>query len=636
MSTRADLFVVDDDPKSRKILAEIFKLAGYGFTAAATGREALQAIRTREFAVALIDLRLGDMSGLEVMKGINECSPGTQCILLTGYGSRKTAIEAINLGAYSYIQKPYDMDQLLVTIQRAVEKRNTERALRQSEEQYRRLVEGSPGILYESSDKRGRFYYSPQVKSILGYSPSQLYADPQLWQRSIHPDDAEAASLSQPDYRVGQKIDLEYRIKDASGNWHWLQDRSINTHELDGEKITVGLATDITELRQKELALQQAVKLEAIGQLTDGIAHDFNNLLSVISGNLDLLSEEIDGADSDINEMFADAVSAVEDGAKLTQRLLSFARTNAQQTKIRSVNRVLKEFTRFLTRMLGEHTELHVHFSPQDPMVDVDPNQLESALLNLAVNARAAMPEGGKLTITVECQHLDPRKERRFVIPKEDDYVVISVLDTGIGIEEEDLCHVLEPFFTTKPVGVGSGLGLSMVYGFAQRSGGACHIESTVGEGTKVMLVLPKALGEEEMVPDKVVAADDRGGGETILVVEDKSRVRRLVEQQLESLGYIVHSVDSAELAMAVIQTGRKIDLMFSDIRMPGEMNGYHLAAWVDGHFPDIKIVLTTGYAEEESNLSQEVRRKYPLIRKPYFKAQLASVIGKILDGEPL
>ncbi len=381
---------------------------------------------------------------------------------------------------------------------------------------------------------------------------------------------------------------------------------------------------DITELRERENELNQAQKMEAVGQLTGGIAHDFNNLLSVISGNLRFLQQDIGETSAEINELFEDATSAVDDGVELIGRLLTFSRTTPLRSATKNVNDAIDQFARFLSRTLGENIELDVDLPEEILFISVDSSQLENALLNLTLNARDAMPGGGTITIGITKCHYDDGSPPG-------DYIVISVTDVGSGISVEDLQHVYEPFFTTKAVGRGSGLGLSMVYSFTRQSNGHCEISSTLGQGTTVSMYFP-AVGASrdidiESKGDKYLA----GNSEVILVVEDEPRVRKVVLRDLENLGYRTLEAENAAVARRIIESGDPVDLLFTDVLMPGEMNGRMLGVWTADNYPEIKVILTSGYSKGDTETSSDKADVFPIVRKPYSIDILAEQIRTLL-----
>ena len=372
-----------------------------------------------------------------------------------------------------------------------------------------------------------------------------------------------------------------------------------------------------------------------MGELTGGIAQDFNNLLSIIIGNLRFLQQDIGETSVEINELFEDAMSAVDDGTELTQRLLGFSRNRALQAEDKNINDTIEKFVRFLARTLGESIELDIDLPDEHLFISVDSSQLENALLNLSLNARDAMPKGGTITISATRYHHgdgDGDGDEYSLVLSEDDYIKVSVTDTGTGINSEDLPHVYEPFFTTKEVGKGSGLGLSMVYGFTQQSGGACHISSTPGVGTTVSMYFPEVMDDKTRdVDTKEEKEEHLQGAEVILVVEDEPRVRRVTMRDLKKLGYKTLEAENAAVARTMIESGEPVDLLFSDVLMPGEMDGHMLGRWVEENYPSIKVVLTSGYSKGKTDVSRDKAHQFPLVRKPYAIDKLAMQIRATL-----
>ena len=397
----------------------------------------------------------------------------------------------------------------------------------------------------------------------------------------------------------------------------------------------IGVGQDITELRQKQAALNQASKMESVGQLTGGIAHDFNNLLSVIDGNLRFLQQDIGSVSDDITELFDDAMSAATDAAELTARLLAFSRNRGLKPELKNANEAIDNFSRFLSRTLGKANELQTELSEEALYIMVDTAQLENALLNLAINARDAMADGGNITLRSERYHCSERADLKEnnqagIMLNPGDYVVVSVEDTGAGIEQEDLVRVFEPFFTTKEIGKGGGLGLSMVYGFVQQSSGQCVVRSKIGEGTKVSMYFPEAQYMEQdksSIDEKKIAFAD---SEVILVVEDEPRVLRVTLRDLKRLGYRTLEANNASMAKTMIDSGQKIDLVFSDVLMPGDIDGQMLGLWIEKNHPLIKVVLTSGFTKRKTEVGEN-ESSFPLLRKPYTIEALAKKVSMAL-----
>jgi nitrogen-specific signal transduction histidine kinase len=381
------------------------------------------------------------------------------------------------------------------------------------------------------------------------------------------------------------------------------------------------LAIAMQRIRLEE-QLSHAQRLEAIGQLTGGIAHDFNNLLTVISGNLQILEDEL--ADRpDAREIAGNALRAVGRGADLTRKLLAFARRQRLTPRACDPHELLGELGTMLRRTLGEGVQLTIHAPEGIAPVFVDPSQLDTALLNLALNARDAMPRGGRLTIEAEGRRVAEDAANAELNPGR--YVVFSVRDTGLGMEPEVLARAFEPFFTTKEHGKGNGLGLSMVYGFVKQSGGHVHVESRLGYGTCVELHLPAAEAAESREEAPRVAPPVHGK-ETILVVEDEDGVREIAVAFLRSLGYSVLATPRAEAALEILAAHDEIALLFSDVALGAGMDGVELAGRACHLRPALGVLLTSGY--EHSN---PVGSAFTLLPKPYRREELSAAVRAVL-----
>ncbi len=386
---------------------------------------------------------------------------------------------------------------------------------------------------------------------------------------------------------------------------------------------------EYAERKRAEEMLQQAQKMEVIGQLTGGLAHDFNNLLAVVIGNLDLLEKEL-GANPKARELAELALKASLRGADLTRKLLAFSRRQTLSPKVIDLNETVSGTTTLLRRTLGETIEVELKLAEGLWPTLADPAQVESALTNLAINARDAMEKGGTLTIETANKHLDEHyaAENPEIVPG--DYAMLAVTDTGTGIPPEVLGRVFEPFFTTKGAGKGTGLGLSMVYGFVKQSGGHVKIYSEAGYGTTVRLYLPRSQEAIAQLPAPVPAAGVPRSA-TILVVEDNPDVRNVVVKQLLALGHRVEQADNAAAALALLKENGSIDLLFTDIVLPGGVAGTDLALEAKKLRPGIKVLLTSGFAEAAMQNAAEFPEGLELLSKPYRQVDLARKILHVL-----
>jgi nitrogen-specific signal transduction histidine kinase/CheY-like chemotaxis protein len=403
---------------------------------------------------------------------------------------------------------------------------------------------------------------------------------------------------------------------------------SVGESQINGATIFVGIIYDLTEKKQAEETILHHQKLDAIGQLSGGIAHDFNNILSVIGGNLEML--EGYNLPPAARRAVARAQDASLRAARITQRLLAFARRQPLSRQPVDLNATLAGMADLLRRSLGETIRVELRLGKGIGVVEADIDQFETAILNLAVNARDAMPDGGRISIETETVTFEEDVDQKVGVPA-GGYVRLSVSDTGVGMPPEVRERAIEPFFTTKDVGQGTGLGLSMVYGFLKQLGGHVRIYSEVGRGTRVSLFFPRSRAHS--LDEGVINAAEspRGRGETILVVEDDEDVRLVTVSRLESLGYIVQVATDAASALVKVRSGLHIDLALVDIVMPGGMDGHALADALEALAPGIRIVLTSGYSPRMAEKGAAMMR--PFLSKPSSRLQLAALVRSVLDG---
>jgi PAS domain S-box-containing protein len=407
-------------------------------------------------------------------------------------------------------------------------------------------------------------------------------------------------------------------------------DLSVGEANQDGNRIFVGIIHDLTERKQTEAQLVQAQKMETVGQLSGGIAHDFNNLLTVVVGNAEVLSESL-RARPDLQAMADAIVQAGERGAELTQRLLAFSRRQTLRPAEIDGNGLVKGMEKLLRRMLSETISIRTMLEPDLWTAYADPGQLENAILNLAINARDAMLDGGTLTLTTANVPLDERYRDLHPEVNPGEYVMVAVTDDGAGMSKEVLEHVFEPFFTTKEVGKGSGLGLSMVYGFVKQSNGHVAIYSEPGLGTTVRIYLPAIAVTADRISGRVPTEAAQVGREAVLVAEDDPFVRSYAVTCLSGLGYrVIEAVDGRE-ALLKLTEGAHADVLFTDVVMPGGINGWELAERARQIRPGLKVLLTSGYALETLAERGRLPQGAVILNKPYRKAELAKRLREAL-----
>jgi PAS domain S-box-containing protein len=499
-----------------------------------------------------------------------------------------------------------------------------------------------PGRLWEvSSDLLGilnaQGYFdstNPAWETALGWT-SEAMRETSIFEL-IHPDDVENIRTGLQDVTRGESaLRFENRFRRAAGDYRWLSWVAVP----EAGKFYCS-ARDVTQERDSRTelaaaldALRQSQKMEAVGQLTGGIAHDFNNLLMAIAGSLELLSNRLmQGRLKEAERYIVTAQSATKRAAALTHRLLAFARRQALDPRPTNINRLVADMEEMIQRTVGPSVRVEVVGAPDLWITQVDPNQLENALLNLCINARDAMPEGGSLMVETNNRWLDERGARNREVPP-GQYVTLSVTDTGTGMTPAVIARAFEPFFTTKPLGAGTGLGLSMTYGFARQSGGQVRIYSEVGRGATVCLYLPRHVGEAESIETQPDLSDMAHAeqGETILVIDDEPLVRILVVDVLSELGYRAIEAADAESGLKVLRSAARIDLLITDIGLPGEMDGGQVAEAARRLRPELKVLFITGFAENAALSHGRINVGMSVLTKPFAMEALASRVKALL-----
>jgi PAS domain S-box-containing protein len=495
----------------------------------------------------------------------------------------------------------------------------------------------SPDLL-GALNSQGYFETSnPAWQSVLGWSEAEV-ASMSIFEL-LHPDDVEHTRAGFELTLVGQpalRFVNRYRCKNGSYRWiSWVGIQEDDFVYCTGRDITAEKMAEI-ELAAAQEALRQSQKMETVGHLTGGIAHDFNNLLTGIIGSLDLVRRRMASGrrPEDIRRFMDAATTSAHRAAALTHRLLAFARRQSLDTRPNDINRLVAGMEDLLHRTLGEQVELHSDLGADLWTAFVDANQLENAILNLAINARDAMMDGGRLTITTANTQLNETYTLQHEDLEPGDYVAIRVSDTGVGMPPDVLAKAVDPFFTTKPAGMGTGLGLSMIYGFARQSRGHLRMESRVGHGTTVELYLPRALqGAIDLSVPTV--ATPRGQGEAILVVEDDATVRLIINDVLEELGYKVLLASDARAAIPMLQSDQKIDLLVSDVVLP-HVNGQKLAEIARVARPALKVLFVSGYAENAVLREDFLGPGMDMLTKPFDLDALGAKVRLLLEQKPM
>jgi len=494
-------------------------------------------------------------------------------------------------------------------------------------EQAALLDQARDAILVRDLDHRIR-YWNKGAERIYGWTAEEatgrcaaelLYDDPAAFYEAME-------SVLEAGEWLGRLHHVRRDGRDVTIEAHWSLLRDANG---DSESV-LAINTDITERVAMEAQLRHSQKLEAVGQITGGVAHDFNNLLTVILGNAEMLADSLK-SDPQLARLSEMTVTAATKGADLTQRLLAFARKQPLEPRTVDINALVADAEGLLRRTLGENIEIELVRGGGLWRAHIDPGQLESAIINLGINARDAMPGGGRLTIETANMHLDEAYAHRHAELEPGQYVMIAMTDTGSGIPGELIERVVEPFFTTKETGAGTGLGLSMVYGFVKQSGGHFKIYSEAGEGTSVRIYLPRAETEADEPAETREEGDGAGRGETVLVVEDDELVRAHTAAQLDALGYRVREAGNGPEALKILESDDDLDLLFTDVIMPGGMSGRQLADKAAAIRPNLPVLYTSGYTENAIVHHGRLDRGVHLLNKPYRRSVLARKVRQVL-----
>jgi len=659
---KANILIVDDEANNRFALSEVLADLEENIVEAVSGEDALRYLLREECAVILLDANMPGLDGYATAELIRrrDRSRHIPIIFVSAVDKDdKHVARAYAIGVFDYVFKPVDPIMLRSKVAVLVElykknaevlrkaelerflqeenlrirqeKLEAERRLRQVEVRQAVILRSQPIALYSASVD-GRFngprFLSESIAQAVGFAPEAFVDNPNLWSERIHPEDRTRVLEEVGGIAKSGVLSTEYRWLCADGSHRVFLDRAVLVRSEAGHPQEIfGSCLDVTDRRLVEHQLFQAQKMEAVGQLTGGIAHDFNNMLTVVIGNLDSLARALKGTGRNFDRAQM-ALTGALSCAELTRRMLAFARRQPLQPKAVHLGRVSLNVAKLLGRTLGEKIAIEVKIADDLWRVLVDPAQVESSLINLAVNARDAMAEGGMLTIEARNASFSG-----FYPANGDalrgDYVLLSVTDTGAGMSSDVLERALEPFFTTKKMGHGTGLGLSMVYGFVKQSGGHVRIDSTVGRGTSVQLYLPRteAAVEPEVEFREDALATLSGRDHTILLVEDDAGVRAVTAALLKELQFTIIEAENGSRALDIIDRESRIDLLFTDIVMPGGMNGFELGRLARERRPQLPVLYATGYTASFSASEQGA----DVLTKPYRETDLLAKLRILL-----
>jgi PAS domain S-box-containing protein len=632
--TTAHVLVIDDDLGTCETIGDILQARGIQVHTTTRGRTALERLATDPVDVAIVDIRLPDVPGLELLDTARAIRPDLEAIVITGYASVATAVQALNTAAFAYFVKPFDMNQLLVSLDKALEKQRLARALRESEERYRLLIDsiGDAVFLMDLDDRI--VFANRRAVDLTGYHEAELLGRSAL--TLLTPEGAREVGTRLAASRDGAGVAPvhDVRLVRQDGRKLWV-DVTLSSVLKESRVVgRLGVLHDTTEKKHLEDQLRQSQKMEAIGRLAGGVAHDFNNLLAVIMGYSDLLRSALGRRDRlarDVEEIRR----ASERATALTQQLLAFSRNQILQPQIVEVNALVGNMAEMLRRLIGEDVELELRLDPEAGRVSGDPGQLEQVLMNLAVNARDAMPRGGRLTLETQAVELDAAYVESSPGCAPGPHVRLAIHDTGCGIPPEVQAHLFEPFFTTKEPGRGTGLGLSTVYGIVKQHHGHIEVESQVERGTTFRIHLPRVEAEAGTEARPAGSRGQPGGTETIVVVEDESALRDLIGRILEHSGYtVITAADGLEALEAIKAHDGGIDLVITDLVMP-RLGGRELAARLRDSHPKTRVLYLSGYSAESVEKPGEPSPDARLLQKPFTPAALLQATREVLDGPP-
>ena len=525
------------------------------------------------------------------------------------------------------------VEAIVVNVRDITEQERAQQALRAAEGKFRTLVEQLPNVTYIAEPgPQGKWeYVSPQIETLLGFSPEEWMSLANTWWSRVHPDDRERVAQGEQEFqRTGKPLRQEYRMIARDGRVLWFRDEAVMMHR-EGPLLMQGVLHDITDQKRLEDQLRQAQKMEAVGRLAGGVAHDFNNLLMVIQGHTSLLGERL-AEGSPERRSVEQIQKSSERAAALTRQLLAFSRMQVMQARVLDLNSVVADTGKMLRRVIGEHIELILRYDGNLGRVKADPGQIEQVLLNLVVNARDAMPSGGKLVVETCNLTLDEAAARRMSSLPAGSYVVLSVSDTGVGMDSETQSHIFEPFFTTKEQGKGTGLGLATVYGIVQQSGGHITVYSQPGQGATFRLYFPRVEDPADRGSGIRPRPKIPKGSETILLVEDEKEVRELAREALRRGGYAVLEAHDGEQALGLAQEyGGPIHLLLTDVVMPN-LGGPELAARLQEARPGIKLLYMSGYSEFISAGHGGLGPFTYFLQKPFSLELLGRKVREVLD----
>jgi two-component system, cell cycle sensor histidine kinase and response regulator CckA len=515
-------------------------------------------------------------------------------------------------------------------------RRDAEHARAQAEAKYRTLVEQVAAISYIAElGMHGEWLYvSPQVETMFGFSPEEWLTDSRAWTRHVHPEDHKIVEAAEETSRRGERFQAEYRVIRKDGRVMWVSDTAVVVEGSNARPLMEGIIVDITERKQLEVQLQRAGRMEAIGRLAGGIAHDFNNLLTIIKGYTELALNR-PGISPELQADVERVEDAAERASTLVRQLLAFSRRQVLQPKLVDLNSIVMGLDKLLRRLMDEGIQMSALPGKDIGTIKADPGQMEQVIMNLVVNARDAMPNGGQLTVETANVELDAAYASEHATMRPGRYVMLAVSDTGTGMSPETVAHIFEPFYTTKESGRGTGLGLSTAYGIVKQSGGYIWVYSELGHGSTFKVYLPLVEQEPESLQPVTPASGEQRGSETILLVEDQPQVRELARMTLSEKGYTVLVTSSPEEAESACARHAGIHLLLTDLILPGT-SGRELAKRLTAQHPKMRVLYMSGYTfsivAQSGMQNGMLEEGVAFLQKPFTPSALSEKVREVLD----
>jgi PAS domain S-box-containing protein len=632
------IMVVEDEQIIAEDLRDRLKVLGYEVVGiAATGAAAIAMVEVERPDLVLMDIELkGESDGIKTAEQIRTRLQ-IPVVYLTAHSDRATLDRAKLTEPYGYLIKPVEDRELHVVIEVALYRSAMDRRLRESERRLAIMLNSIGDAVISTNDRGAVTFLNPVAVTLTGWNPQEAAGRDITEVFHIRSRETNDPIESPVRRALAEKRIVELpsntKLVARDGKEISIDDSAAPTID-DAGAVTgaVLVFRDISERQQLEEQLRQSQKMEAIGRLAGGLAHDFNNMMTAVIGQSDMLLRQID-PDHPFHEKIGEIKRAGERAAALTAQLLAFSRKQVLQPEVLEINRLVQELEEMLRRLIGEDIDLVIRLDETTGKVKADPNQLQQVILNLVVNARDAMPEGGRLVIETSNAFLDEAYANRHAEVTPGAYVKLAISDTGHGIAPEVQAHIFEPFFTTKPQGAGTGLGLSMVYGIVKQSGGHIWVYSEPGFGTTFKIYLPRTDEVAEVVPLRAEWPELPRGTETVLLVEDEELVRDLVRELLEVCGYRVLEAADGEAAIELFEREQlQVDLLITDLVMP-RIGGRQLAERLRALRPEIKILYMSGYTDDIIIHRGVMSESAAFIQKPFTLDDLARRVREILDA---